>query len=138
MSEKLPTERMFEIGEMAYRRYREVMQSWGKQSTWLQLRESERIAWAEAGLVAFNMGVHAVVLMKDKALEELVPYEVLPSGERFPLPKGSIVRAGNRRAGAPRASVVKRCRRGKLAYVQLRDDMVIAEFAENEIEWKPE
>ncbi len=64
-----PTERMLQIGEMAYLRFRDVERGTGiHRPRWNQITASSRASWAEAGLVAFNMGVHAVEKMARASL----------------------------------------------------------------------
>jgi hypothetical protein len=64
-----PTERMLQIGEMAHRAYRQKHseKGWPIPPGWDQLSKAQREAWAEAGLVAFNMGVEAITRMQADA-----------------------------------------------------------------------
>lgn len=67
-----PTERMMEMGRLAYMRYVEVVREerirvHGKAlkapyDDFGDLPESNQFGWAEAALVAFNMGVNATKL----------------------------------------------------------------------------
>jgi hypothetical protein len=55
------SERTHQIGELAFRRYAEVWRALGRiRQLWEELHADEREAWAEATLVAFNMGVMAM------------------------------------------------------------------------------
>lgn len=64
-----PTERMYQIGEMAYRAYRQRHQELDVELpvAWEQLTDAKKDAWAWAGLVAFNMGVNALTKMQTQA-----------------------------------------------------------------------
>jgi len=82
--EKRPSARMLELGEMAYRAFRQKDHEQNPDDdplqSWEYVTDEAKARWAETALVSFNMGVHAEKAMAAMRKGEPPPEPPDPTG----------------------------------------------------------